>query len=128
MTEKKKAPVKKPVKKKSQTAIAEEKKIAALEKKRKKYHGKENVRELEDKDLPGVPEGRSVLGKKAYDYVQIVKEIEKKKETLSIIGEELLIIFKDCNTNSIKVDGRVVKSEHVKSKDKINVVKDTPTI
>ena len=70
------------------------------------------------KDLVDV--GRSVLGEKAVEFLNLKDEIDNSKEELDKIKEELVNLFIKENKSSINVDGRIVSYAHLEN-DKITV-------
>lgn len=74
-----------------------------------------------ENELKGMPE-RTLLGKKAVAYLKQKDGIEKQKDILDDIGEELIELFIKEGKKKISIDGNMVELRKI-MKNQIKVTK-----
>lgn len=63
------------------------------------------------------------LGYAANDYIETLKEIKNREETLESTGAELIKLLREKGKTEIKVQGIVLKIKEIKVKIKIGIKK-----
>ena len=80
-------------------------------------------RKQPERELPGMPD-RTPAGKKAVEFVELLKQRDDTAEAIDKTGKELVELMRAENKSQIKIFGLTLSPKLIESKIKIQVKKE----